>query len=87
MINITQEFYKEILKQILIRIGSGSYYSGTFEGTTDDIKYNFRVSLVIYRDDFRNVSDLVPIWYEIETFVNGVETQNDFLFSEMQKLI
>lgn len=88
MINITQEFYKDLYKRLMIDIGESNYYSSkTLSGTTDDFDYTLVISAVIYRDDFGSITEIVPVWWEFHTEIDGVEKMNDFFFSEIQKLV
>lgn len=87
MISITQDIYKEVLCKLLNEIGQSNYISTrTVVGKFDNVEYNFLISAVIYRDDFKNISEIIPIWWEFHTEIDGVEKMNDFLFSEMMKI-
>lgn len=86
MINITENQYRKIIGELGAKLGEGSYYSGIIDGMFDDnIKYSFQVSIVIYRDDFGNIAELIPVWWEFHTFMGEDEILNNFLFSEMVK--
>lgn len=87
MIKITQNIYEEVLQKLVIEIGDSNYISArTITGSFDGVEYKFIINAVIYRDDFKNISEIVPIWWEFHTEIDGVEKMNDFLFSEMMKL-
>lgn len=88
MIKITKNIYEEVLQKLVIEIGDSNYISArTITGGFDDVEYKFIINAVIYRDDFKNISEIVPIWWEFHTEIDGVEKMNDFLFSEMMKLV
>ena len=87
MIEITRNIYEEVLQKLVIEIGDSNYISmRTITGSFDDVEYKFIINAVIYRDDFENISEIVPVWWEFHTEIDGVEKMNDFLFSEMRKL-
>lgn len=87
MIEITRNIYEEVLQKLVVEIGESDYISiRTITGSFDDVEYKFIINAVIYRDDFKNISEIVPIWWEFRTEIDGVEKMNDFLFSEMMKL-
>ena len=88
MIEITRNIYEEVLQKLVVGIGESDYISmRTITGSFDDVEYKFIINAVIYRDDFKNISEIVPIWWEFRTEINGIEKMNDFLFSELQKLL
>lgn len=88
MIEITRNIYEEVLSKLIGEIGESNYLSTrNITGSFDNVMYNFIITAVIYRDDFKNISEIVPIWWEFHTEIDGVEKMNDFLFSELQKLI
>lgn len=88
MIKITRNIYEEVLRKLVVEIGESNYISTrTITGSFDDVKYKFIITAVIYRDDFKNISEIVPVWWNFYTEIDGIEKMNDFLFSKLQKLI
>lgn len=88
MIEITRNIYEEVLSKLIGEIRESNYLSTrNITGSFDNVMYNFIITAVIYRDDFKNISEIVPIWWEFHTEIDGIEKMNDFLFSELQKLI
>ena len=88
MIKITRNIYEEVLRKLVIEIGESNYISmRTITGSFGDVEYKFIINAVIYKDDFGNISDIVPVWWDFHTEINGTEKMNDFLFSEIRKLI
>lgn len=88
MIKITKNIYEEVLRKLVVGIGESNYISTrTITGSFDDVEYKFIITAVIYRDDFKNISEIIPVWWDFRTEIDGVEKMNDFLFSEMCKLI
>lgn len=87
MINISQRFYNALFQRLFEKFDKVSYYSGVIDGELEGVKYKFAISLVIYRDKDGIIEDLIPIWYEFETFVNDEGAKNDFSFEELRKEI
>lgn len=88
MIKITRNIYEEVLRKLVIEIGESNYISmRTITGSFNDVHYIFTIAAVIYRDDFKNILEIVPVWWDFYTEIDGIEKMNDFLFSELQKLI
>lgn len=88
MIEITRNIYEEVLQKLVIEIGDSNYISvRTITGSFNDVNYIFTITAVIYRDDFKNISEIIPVWWDFYTEIDGIEKMNDFLFSEMMKLI
>ena len=88
MIKITRNIYEEVLRKLVVEIGESDYISArTITGSFDDVEYKFIINAVIYKDDFKNISEIVPVWWHFHTEINGTEKMNDFFFSEVQKLI
>lgn len=88
MIKITRNIYEEVLRKLVIEIGESNYISmRTITGSFGDVEYKFIINAVIYKDDFGNISDIVPVWWDFYTEINGTKKMNDFFFSEIRKLI
>lgn len=88
MIKITKNIYEEVLRKLVVEIGESNYISTrTITGSFDDVEYKFIITAVIYRDDFKNISEIIPVWWDFRTEIDETEKMNDFLFSEMCKLI
>ena len=88
MIKITKNIYEEVLRKLVVEIGESNYISTrTITGSFDDVEYKLIITAVIYRDDFKNISEIIPVWWDFRTEIDKTEKMNDFLFSEMCKLI
>lgn len=88
MIKITRNIYEEVLRKLVVEIGESNYISTrNITGEFDNVKYKFIITAVIYRDDFKNISEIIPVWWDFRTEIDGIEKMNNFLFSELQKLI
>ena len=88
MIEIKKHIYEEVYKKLLGEIGPSNFISSrNILGEFDGVKYNFIISAVIYRDDFEHISEIIPVWWEFHTEIDGVEKMNDFFFHEMMKIV
>lgn len=87
MIEVNNNWYMNILTVLSKEIGNGSYYSGAITGSRDGIDWALQTSVIIYRDDFQNVIEMIPVWWNFITGVHGKELNNDFSFSKLNKLL
>jgi hypothetical protein len=87
MIEVNKNWYENILAVLSNEIGKGSYFSGTINGSRDGIDWVLRTSVIIYHDDFNNIIEIVPVWWEFITGIHGKELDNNFSFSELNKLL
>lgn len=92
--SITPEFYCEVVDQLLAQISRKSYYSGSFEFDFKSVKCRMVLSAIVcWRDESMPegvahvVKDVVPVWWEMHTEVDGVERLNDFSFNELREYI
>ena len=90
MYRILPEVYDELTEALLVRIGDGSYYSGTVECLSGDVRIGLRTTLILYRgrderpDGCRlTITSAVPVWWECHTVYGSEELLNDFDFSEI----
>lgn len=94
MYNILPELYREVVVKILDEIGSRDYYSGSFDFESEDVSCRIVLSAVIYRDnvhypegEYSLVKDIVPVWWEFHTYLDGNECLNNFSFNELREYI
>lgn len=87
MIEVNKNWYENILALLSNEVGKGSYFSGVINGSRDGIDWSLRTSTVIYRDDFQNITEMIPVWWEFNTGIHGKELENNFSFSELNKLL
>ena len=91
MYTILPEVYDELAALLSCRIGDGSYFSGTVECLSGEVRVSLRTTLILYRrEDVRPegrvslVSDAVPVWWECHTVCGAAEFLNDFDFAEIR---
>ena len=94
MYNVLPELYREVLTRLLDEISSRGYYSGALEFEYWGVECRMVLSAVIYRDEvqypegaFSVVADIVPVWWEFHTFIDGEEVVNNFSFNELREYI
>ena len=90
MYRILPEVYDELAEALLVRIGDGSYYSGTVECLDGDVRVELRTTLILYRgsEDLPEghrltITEAVPVWWECHTVWGTEELLNDFDFREI----
>lgn len=94
MYNVLPELYREVLTRLLDEISSRGYYSGVLEFEYWGVECRMVLSAVIYRDEvkypegaFSVVADIVSVWWEFHTFIDGEEVVNNFSFNELREYI
>ncbi len=94
MYDVLPELYREVADQIFNRVGGRDYYSGTFDFDFCNVACRMVLSVVVYRrrESYPEgvvsaISDMVPVWWEFHTFVDGVEVLNNFSFNELREYI
>lgn len=72
-----KDFYTDLAETLIGSIGNKTYCSSIIAGGDFDFKF----SIVIYRDDSNKITDIVPVWYEFIKY-----PANDFEF-DFDKLV
>lgn len=75
--SLKKDFYADLAKTLIGSIGNKTYCSSIIAGGDFDFKF----SIVIYRDDNNKITDIVPVWYEFIKY-----PENDFEF-DFDKLV
>lgn len=73
--SVEKDFYTELAKMLFVFIGNRTYYTSTI---TDGDGFDFKFSIVIYRDDNNKITDIVPVWYEFHNKNLGENFEFDF---------
>lgn len=84
---INEDIYIPIRDKLLKAIGSSSYVQSELYLTDEEIDkydYYYQFSLIVYRDSECMITDVVPVWWEFKTTLDGKEVANDFIFSELK---
>ncbi len=94
MYPITPELYRQTAERLLDTIGDSNYFSGSLRFTAGEAECRLTASILVYRTLCRLpegegevVTDLVPVWWEFHTEIDGCERLNDFSFSELRQLV
>lgn len=92
MYTVLPELYDLAAERLIEGIGRSDYFSGTVAFDFEGVECRLTASLIVYRrserlpeGDGSPVADIVPVWWEFHTFVGGVESLNDFSFSEIRE--
>ena len=85
MKEITGNTYAAIAEKLRAAIGGGQFYDGTVEHIGQDNYMTLRATLIIYRSESNEITDIVPVWWEFRYHRDGVEYLTDFTFSELKK--
>ena len=93
MYDVLPELYREVATKIIEHVGRRGYYSGVLDFEWESVECRM-LSAVVYRrteqypeGERSLVADMVPVWWEFHTFVDGEEVLNNFSFNEMREYI
>ena len=95
MYDVLPELYREVAARIIEQVGRRGYYNGSFDMEWEDVLCHVVLSAVVYRHEEQYpggrmaslISDIVPVWWEFHTFIDGQEVINNFSFNEMREYI
>ena len=94
MYDILPELYQKVLAEILDSVGNRGYYSGRLELEHEGVTCVMSLSAVIYRSEERypeglvqRIVDMVPVWWEFHTFLDGDELLNNFSFNFLRQYL
>ena len=94
MYTISSKLYHHLASHLVELVGQRGYYSGSFEFEFDGVWCEMTLSAVVYHqsqpDEGYNscaVTDMIPVWWEFHTFVDGDEVLNDMSFNELREYI
>ena len=94
MYTISSKLYHQLAEHLVEQVGEKGYYSGKFEFEFEGVLCEMILSAVIYRQkkpDSRAtacaVEDMIPVWWEFHTFIDGDEVLNDLSFNELRGYI
>lgn len=92
--SVSSALYLEAIDRLLDAVGPRGYFSGMlrfpFEGTECRLTVSVLVSrrrVVLPEGSQECVSDLVPVWWEFHTTVDGEERLNDFSFATLRTML
>lgn len=92
MYSVSAELYDLAADLLVERIDRSDYFSGTVEFEYGCVECRLTASVIVYRRrevlperEYDRICDLVPVWWEFHTTIDGVERLNDFTFSEIRE--
>ncbi len=91
---ISSELYREVARRFCDVIGEEKFFSGSIEFEFGDAECRLTTTVMVYHTicsapdgNTRQISDLIPIWWEFHTTTLDGERLNDFSFSELKSYI
>lgn len=91
---INPEFYIRVTEKLLAELDQKEYYFGSFEFDYEGVICKMVLSAVIYRQNVfedgayrRKISDVIPVWWELHTEIDGQECLNDFSFNLLREYV
>ncbi len=92
MVRISQKEYQELASVLLENIEGNRYDELNFTYETEEWTGYFHAKLMLYRQtvsypegDFKELTDIVPVWVEFHTVADDGEVLNDFSWDELKK--
>lgn len=87
MYTLSPELYRETAVRLADAIDGENYFSGSLSFRFGDAECRLTASVIVYRRReslpegiLTPISDLVPVWWEFHTTIDGEERLNDFDF-------
>lgn len=94
MYTISSKLYHQLAVNLIERVDDNCYYSGTFEFEFEGVWCEMTLSAVVYRQRMPDVGashcaveDMIPVWWEFHTYIDGEEVLNDLSFNELRDYI
>ncbi len=94
IIDIASDAYQLFATRLLDELSGKNYFSGSFEFEVGDYSARLVATLFIYYTQVRQpdtevtfISDIVPVWWELHTCIDGQEFLNNFSFNELREYI
>ncbi|MBR5864305.1 MAG: hypothetical protein IKY76_07060 [Alistipes sp.] len=94
MYEISSKLYQEVATRLVELAGFHGYISDSFEFEFEDVWCEMTISAVVYHQSSPDighsvcaVTDMIPVWWEFHTFVDGDEVLNDMSFDLIRENI
>ena len=88
MYSLQPEIYQDLAAAVAQSLSNIYYFNGSVAVADGDAECRLTASLIIYRhraghfsDETDYITDIVPVWWECRTIVDGEEVENDFDFA------
>lgn len=90
-LHIEPHIYAAIAQEMLDKIGDRNCISTSIEVEDGDLYFRFTLSALIYHQTvrapegtFEVISNVVPVWWELHSFLGEEEVLNDATFDELK---
>lgn len=94
MYAISSKLYHQLATRLVELVADRGYYSGKFDFEFEGVSCEMILSAVVYHQDRCDewathpaVEDMVPVWWEFHTYIDGDEVLNDMSFKEVRNHI
>lgn len=94
MYSISPELYREAAQRLCDAIDGGNYFSGTLAFLSGIAECRLTCTVIVYRQSQglpegggAMICDLIPVWWEFHTVVEGEEVINDFSFGDLKQWV
>ncbi len=94
MLKIDEELYELVAELLLDAIGEENYFSDILTFDYNNMHCTLKSAMIAYRKkidypegSFVEIEELVPVWWEFHTTVDGEEMLNEFNIHEVCDLI
>jgi hypothetical protein len=94
MYAISSKLYHQLATRLVELVADKGYFSGKFEFEFDGVDCEMILSAVVYHQDNPDewathpaVVDMIPVWWEFHTYINGEEVLNDMSFNDVRNHI
>ena len=95
MYEVSNDLYLEVADHLASVANDGGYFSGSFDVVFGDVECHVILSAIIYHRtlslpegrEVDVISDVVPVWWEFHTYIDGEEMLNDFSFDRLREYL
>lgn len=87
-VEITPALYASVVRHLAEAIDDKQWFSGTISIPHPEMECSLTSALIVYRNGTSpaDITDIVPVWWEFSTKIDGVECLNDFSFRYLRSL-
>ena len=90
MYNVSTQLYLDLADKLFEQIASKEFFSGAISLDFGAVECRLVATLIVERQmrpdvefSFPRITNLVPIWWEFHTTIDGGEVLNDFSFRDL----
>lgn len=87
-VEITPALYALAVEKLAEAIDDKQWFSGTVSIPHPEMECTLQTAVIVYRDGTSpaDITDIVPVWWEFSTKIEGEECLNDFSFRYLRSL-